>query len=253
MVAGFSLSSNLFWFLQFYSYLFLQVRDVLFYDFVEYIFCAFELALFSLYFYYSQVLSFHSVPNFLSVLYQNLFIYIFFERYSNFSIVSLMAELLSSFSCILLMMLVACNSLLQVFFLQSWLLILFSLFLLFPFSGPEQFYLFPSPVCVHFPVYFHIICFLFKGLFDHIFLYFKKIFTYFLIKGLCILHKMVLHFLALQVCQGTQCLLEQDSWLLMVSYCTCFSLSYFSSCLQPSCCLWYQLSWSYMVIVDLWD
>jgi hypothetical protein len=63
----------------------------------------------------------------------------------------------------------------------------FSSLLLFLFSDLEQFYSFPSPLWLYFPIFLYIyFFFLFKGLYllDYIFVYLFKGFIYFFFKGL---------------------------------------------------------------------
>ena len=124
---------------------------------LNFFFWAFELELFSFFCsYYSQVSSFHGVPNCVDFCYHEFF-QIFAVNLANVlicSVVSSMPEFLFSVSCILLMMLMfVVHVLFSMFFISRMTQFVFSLLLLFPFLGPSLFdYIF---------LYFFIfICFL---------------------------------------------------------------------------------------------
>lgn len=69
----------------------------------ENIFCAFDIGFSFLYFYFSQIWSFHSVPDFLDILWQNFLDLTFsLTRVSSSSIVPSISEILSSISSVLL-------------------------------------------------------------------------------------------------------------------------------------------------------
>ena len=116
---------------------------------LKYIFWALKLNFFSFYSYYSQVWPFHSVPDFLDVLCQY---FRFLDLIFSLTDVSISSTISSTpeFLFHLLYFVVdvyICSSCSLIRFSISIILpIMFSLSLLFPFLGCEQFYLFPLPV-----------------------------------------------------------------------------------------------------------